>query len=295
MVHYFCSRCQKRFQETEVTFVEGQAVCKACSNISERPPEAKPAFKSTSQGPVAKTTKEKPRPQVGQKDFLKQIRSIFSYPFRGGGTVTFIIGAIFFWILQFVAVFSIFGFLVAIFIGGYLAAYIIKIINSSAVGEAKLPEWPDFTNFWDSIINTYLLVVATNVVAFAPALIYFVIMFWQGMQSFIPFYLLLLLGLLYIPMGLLAVALCNSVKALNPRLVIPSIFRVFREYFIVCVALVLLLGLRTLIVTFLVSPIPIIGSIVDVFVSLYFLILEARIIGLMYLCTEDKLGWFSDI
>ena len=76
-------------------------------------------------------------------------------------------GAVCLWVLNAVLAlpvsgyFIIFKVLLAAGIAGYLSAYMIRIIGSSADGREELPDWPELTNFWDDILRPLLLVMST--------------------------------------------------------------------------------------------------------------------------------------
>jgi len=170
--------------------------------------------------------KEVPEP----KPFTEQLHGIFSYPFKGHGIYLLAVGAVFFWILGFIP-------LMGIIVGGYLSAYMMKIIRSSADGEDEVPDWPDFSDFWSDILDPAIKVSGTTIVSFTPFLLY-LFFSYPVYEWFITFqwvkdpiiWLLLLLGSLYYPMGLLAVAQADSLLALNPGFIIRSIITVAGDY-----------------------------------------------------------------
>lgn len=93
-------------------------------------------------------------------------------------------------------------------------------------------------------------------------------------------------------MALLAVAVTDNFLALSPHVVMPSIFRVLLPYLLACVLLGLLVGLRVGFQLLMNSvPIPFLPSIILGFVSLYFLVIEMRILGLLFRSYRERLGW----
>jgi hypothetical protein len=94
-------------------------------------------------------------------------------------------------------------------------------------------------------------------------------------------------------MALIAVALTNSVLSINPALVVPSIIKVPVDYLAACV----ILALISLLANFsqlLVSIIPLAGLVLKNLLGLYFLIVEAHVLGLIYHANQEKLGWFGE-
>ena len=184
---------------------------------------------------------------------------------------------------------SIFGVLLTVIFGGYLCAFMLQIINSAALGKKELPSWPDFTDIWDSMLGPLFMVLGVFVISFSPALVYFFFLMPRGASPLI-LPLLIGIGLFYQPMGLLAVAICNSVGALSPAFIFPSIFRVFGKYIVTCAVLLVLAGAKTLF-TLLVSFIPFVNAILSNFLLLYFLTVQMRLLGLIYATSEKALEW----
>jgi len=171
---------------------------------------------------------------------------------------------------------------------GYLSAYMFKIILSSAGGEEELPDWPDFSDPWDDIIRPLLLVLATIVACCIPASVYLFFFFSPASETDLVLLALIGLGLLYMPMGLLVVSMFNSLLALNPLLVVRSILKIPRDYVIACVVLLLITIANTQ-----TANLPFIGRLITGLASFYFLMVEMRILGLMYQANHERLGWFD--
>ena len=217
----------------------------------------------------------------------------FSYPFQGSGMVGLLGGGIIFWLLSYV---PLIGGLVAL---GFVSAYMLKVINYSGDGKDELPEWDGFYNYWDSVIRPAFLVVGTSAFCFAPVIIHTILSSYQGLTSndlmMDPLWWILLLpALFYFPMGLLAVAMFNTAAALNPFLVIRSIFRVFPYYMVACGILGIVFVASSMAdrIGNPLAAIPIVGPVLLITLSLYFLTVEMRILGLIYLANREKLKWF---
>ena len=225
---------------------------------------------------------------VDTRPFLHRLPDAFAYPFQGSGILLIIIGTVCFSTLEFFSSLSIFGVIGYFFLGGYLCASMMKIINSSADGKKELPDWPELSDFWDDIVVPFFQVIWTGIFCFAPAIIYLIFV-----RIDIVFWILLGLGILYFPMALIAVALTNSVLSINPVIVVPSIIKVPVDYLIACI----LLGLLTFFENFsqlLVSAVPLLGIGLKNLIGLYFLIVEAHVLGLIYHANQEKFGWFGE-
>lgn len=110
----------------------------------------------------------------------------------------------------------------------------------------------------------------------------------------IAFLATLLAGAAYFPMAVLAVAMFDRVFALSPTVVIPAIVRVPLEYLTVLVIMAVILGIKAAsqyAATLLV--IPFLPTFLASSLGIYFLIVQTRLLGLMYYARRDTLGWFK--
>ncbi|MBN2120269.1 MAG: hypothetical protein JW734_04365 [Candidatus Omnitrophica bacterium] len=294
---YFCDECIK---VSQITGLDIQT-CKGCGGKCDLLSKVESVQSQVS--PAA--------------SFFDQLPSVFAYPFVRGGLSRFIIGVIFFSFLNFIASFSIFGFATALFVAGYIIAWFIGIIHSTANGEDDLAAWPEFRDFWSDIIHPYLLFMLTAFLCRLPALLsYFGLLYLAGVSSsifslfavfinpfaaayaFLPLYgiilvaLLEILGAIYFPMGILAVALYGTVGALHPRVVVPSIFKALGPYTIVCF-LFMVIGMMNALSSFFGVILPVIGLLMTYPFTFYLIIVQARILGLIYRTHAEKLDWFQ--
>ena len=228
------------------------------------------------------------------RNFFALLPGAFAYPFRGRGKFLLIGGAIFFWVARFLSAVPIFGIVIALFVAGYLCAFMMKVIDSSARGEQEPPNWPDVSDFASDILYPLFLVIGTVAFCFVPAIGLVIARSVYHWETATPVVVAVAAGLLYLPMGLMAVALWDSLAALNPLLIIPSILKVPLQYLTACVLLAAVVGLRYFSGQFVggASPLLVGLPIVD-FLGLYFLMVEMRILGLIYYGNEEKFGWFS--
>ncbi len=81
---------------------------------------------------------------------------------------------------------------------------------------------------------------------------------------------------------------------MNPLLVIPSILKIFPAYLVACLFLGLIVGVKVL-GQFLLGliPVPFVPNLIVGFLSLYFLTVQMRVLGLMYHANREHLGWFK--
>ncbi len=219
------------------------------------------------------------------------------YPLRGYGIVVIILAAVFLYLMNFAARFISFGpygiiitVIFLVFAWGYISLFFLNIINSSAKGGKELPLMPDidFQNPAGSVFSPLFLLAGTTILCIAPATAYY---FFMNRQTDPLFWLLAVIGGLYLPMGLLAVAIFETIDALNPVPIIKSILRIPFQYVIACFFFYLCLLFIYLATTYLKLTIPFIGSILRLVIFLYFSATALHLLGLLYYKNKRKLRW----
>ncbi len=174
--------------------------------------------------------------------FFKSIPGAFSYPVKGDAWLLLLLGTIFFGVLDLAQMFSgIVGLGIGVFGTGYLYSFVQSIIMATGMGDKRGPEWPDFSEWWEDIVIPAFQFTFTNVVVFMPAMLCLALVPDEMKLLAIP---LAVLGVIYLPMGMLAVSILDTVFALNPMLVVPSIVKVAKGYSIACVALGFIVGVQ---------------------------------------------------
>lgn len=223
--------------------------------------------------------------------FGSVVSDAMSYPFRGDGVIILVLGTLVFTVLNFIGIFSLY---ISLASWGYLLLMLQQIVQASAQGETKPPSWPEFDGMGELLLKAFQWLVVL-VVCFGPGGFLMI----SGMRNENPGLvafggLLFLLGAVYMPMGLLGVAMFDSVAALNPMLVARSIFRIPGHYFL-CLATLVLLGVVKA-VTGKLGDLPgavgIVGHVVDEFDALWSSFFFARLLGGLYHINRRRLGWF---
>jgi hypothetical protein len=294
----FCDECIK---VQRITNVDCQ-ICKECGGkcdaiASDAPPKDSSEASSS---------------------FFSQLPSVFAYPFVQGGAARFFIGVIFFSLLSFISAYSVYGLFLALFIAGYICAWFIGIIHATVNGEDALAAWPEFSDFWSDIVSPYFLVIGATLLCRLPALaafagflilegesIYDLFFFIQALISpfaigyaFLPWYgavtviSLEILGALYFPMAVLAVAMFGTLGAVNPRMVLGSIAKVPGPYAIVCF-LFFVMTISALLCKLIFAFIPLLGAFFAYSLTFYLMVVQARILGLIYRTSQKQLAWFE--
>jgi FHA domain len=287
LAHFLCPHCSKAFCDLCVSGRQGKIFCRACSVECTHLTQSAFQFES-------------------DQSFASQVKGAFAYPLKGDGVVLLVAGGFFFLLIDaakfFVKFALIYGLMAFIFLTvfgtGYLTAYLRRILTSSAMGEKAMPDWPDLTDFGSDVLSPFFQLLATVIFCFAPAIGLTIYAFFApegsswlgwGTTAFI------LLGCAYFPMAFTAVAMFDSIAAVNPLLVIPSILKIPGAYSLTIILFATILFVRWLGETVLpnVVPIPVLPSVFASFFGLYLLAVEMRILGLLYWIKKDELGWFK--
>jgi hypothetical protein len=239
--------------------------------------------------------------------FHQQVKGVFKYPFSAGGVVMLITGTVLFCGLDFLVTWGwkvryvmlkVIGYvgILALFSAGYLCAYLQKVLCATTQGEDDVPGWPEFSQWWDDIVVPFRLFLAAILASFGPAFAYMIYHAVNDSEMSLPvLFPLFSLGFLYFPMALLAAAMSNNWFAVNPLVVLPAITRLNLQYVLACVIFFALVLVRFLSESLLhaVLPVPVLPSVITGFLALYFLMVEMRLLGLLYYTNRKRLGWFT--
>lgn len=218
------------------------------------------------------------------------IANAFAYPFRGDGLLMLILGAIVFTGLSFAGNFV---FIVGAATWGYILLMLQQVIHGTAMGEDRLPNWPDFDGFGDLFLKAFQW-FAVIAVCFGPA---FFLAVSREADTPDPSLVLagvaFLIGSIYFPMAILSVGMHDTIQGLNPLVVFRGILSVPAHYLL---TLLIFLGLAFLqgLASFLADLIPFVGVFVDKFIELWSALFLARILGALYLVNRRKLSWFGE-
>lgn len=227
-------------------------------------------------------------------NFMAELPTVFAYPFQGNGLFILGTGAVFIALISFLSRFSMMGGLFQFFLSGYISAYMVSVIVSSGEGDKEPPNWPGISSLGDDIVLPFFRVVACSLFCYAPAFLYFLFTAFSGSTNPLLVLVLIFLGSLYYPMALMAVAMSGRFTALLPFIVIPSILKAPAQYMIALVAFFVILVINGVLQALVTPRIPFIGILVQAAMTIYFLMVEMRILGLLYNANEENFSWFGD-
>jgi DNA-directed RNA polymerase subunit RPC12/RpoP len=171
---------------------------------------------------------------------------------------------------------------------GYSIYCLSDYIRDSTGGSRRAPDielsLSILTNAWELvwlILNTFICVA----VCVGPLVAYLII----TKQADIIFWLLVTYGALFLPMVLMALVLFDSLRALNPILIIASILNVFVPYcglvllfFAVCglIAIILVIMPQSWILSYILSA-----------VCIYLMIVMSHVLGRFCYKYRERLNW----
>ena len=171
---------------------------------------------------------------------------------------------------------------------GYLLYCLSDYIRDSTGGSRRAPDIELSLSILTNAGELVWLILRTFIciaVCIGPLLAYLII----TKQADIIFWLLVTYGVLFLPMVLMAVVLFDSLRALNPILIIASMLNVFLPYcglvllfFVVCgiIAIILVIMPRSLIISYILSAI-----------CIYVTIVMSHVLGRFCYKYRERLNW----
>ena len=252
-------------------------------------------------GPVARTGPPTASDDVQPGKPVPSFASALVYPFRGKGLLPLGLGTLLVGLLSFGLPF-LYGYVVTIAVYGYMCNYLFDVVLTTANGEDAPPGLADSVDWWEEILQPILLMISATALCFSPSILYFFFYLWHcWYEGWAPDFTepmctygvvgFGLVSLLYYPMGLLSVVMHNARRALDPRLVVPSIVRVWRPYLAVC-GFMMLMVLVQLAFAAVFTGDSLLAHFTVVFLKLWSAMASMRLLGLLYQAHEATLNWF---
>jgi hypothetical protein len=223
-------------------------------------------------------------PPATVHDFGAELLDALRYPFAGAARGQLIFGACMFGVLTWLRGLSFF---LGPLIAGYLFAYVELVILSTVKGKDEPAGFPDFVTVGESMFAPLLRMVLLLLLSFGPGLLAWNLL--PGAGALLGG-LLLLAGLAYFPMTLLAVSVLDSIDGYDPRRIFRSIGVVPHQYalaatlFMIVFALVLGSGFAPI-------DVPYVGSFLRGALTFTLATIAGRVLGLTYRRYAKELGW----
>ena len=282
--HFVCKKCNRTFCELCVTTrtvgAKAMKMCRSCG-VEVFPVHFK---------------------RAAAQSFYASLAGAFGYPFKGVGVIIMICATVAYAALSFVSG-GIFGIITTIAIYGGIFLFMQNIIHTTASDENEDISFPDFSGAFGAAFQLFVTFIAS-------------FWLWVGLiiakffDVEIPVEAIIasrILGLIYFPMALLAVAMKDSPLAANPLIVLPAMMKAPVEYGITVLFLFVVYGVSTvgdmlsknaghdMMFTNNMSTFFVNAGIKAALglVSVYLLCVTMRLLGLFYNESKDKLGWFT--
>jgi len=241
---------------------------------------------------------------AAQKSFYASLTGAFGYPLKGAGIIIVICAAVAFAALKIVSGRSLFGIVTKISIFGAIFLFMQNIIHTTTSDEEEDIGFPDFSDTFGAAFQLFVCFISSFWLWTALTIA-------RLLDVDIPIEAIIasrILGLIYFPMALLAVAMKDSPLAANPLVVLPAMMKAPVEYGITVLFLLAVYGINLLgdvLSGSLVSNDMMLTKDMSTLftsmgikaalgiVSVYLLCVTMRILGLFYNASKQKLGWFG--
>lgn len=170
----------------------------------------------------------------------------------------------------------------------------LDIVTFTIVGGHEFPDWPSPGNFWDDTIEPFFRMAVLFFISCAPVNVVFMTVWCTG--SIEAWYALpaclaaAALGAVYFPMAVLATQVFGRISAALPHVVFPAILMAMPFYLLVPGTFVLILPPLCLFKIHH-AEIDFGGWFLASASAIYGLMLQARLLGLIYLEKREKLKW----
>lgn len=290
---------ERKFSTGALTLLDVPKEYKLKEQPVGQPIETEKAVTSESEPEESEAAEED---SVGERK-LPWFIDIFLYPISPSGLIHFLIFVAVPLLITIVRTLmgplgmavSLPGFLINLAIGLYLCWFITECVRDSAKGGTRAPEafaMSDLGDMWSQALH----ILGCYLILLGPVLFYHV--FTNKTDAI--FWLLLAFAAFFFPMGLLACVMFDSVRGLNPILLICSIFSTFIQY----IWLVLLIV--AIILAFIALPgiepddaqpgqppgiLTLIVGGIFYGLSIYIALVIAHLIGWFYWRNQEKLNW----
>jgi len=278
--HVFCASCVNVRRLGQITACTCPICGGKCESVSWT-------------GTASQADPDNPEGKGRKRSFYRNVPRSFLYPFKGTGLLLLAFGALFIWAMSMFRG-SLMSWVGAGGAGGYMAAYMFKIIRETEGEDDHMPGWPEITNWKYDIAWPAGTMILAHLISFLPGLLCLAAGLYFGVPHPLFSVPLFFLGLFYLPMALLVCAQLDSYCGVSPKYVLPMIGRIPFTYLMAC-GFLLSVSLLGGLVSSPLMLIPYVGGWLATFVSFYFMVVQVRIIGLLYYAYEDRLQLFDRI
>ncbi len=186
-------------------------------------------------------------------------------------------------VIPLVGIFFLFG------MTGYITKYLMRVVNSSAGGDPMPPDFPPWHGLWDSCLAPFFQIAMLIIICLGPAGGLIV----AGAPD-IAIILATIGGLFIIPMCFLGLATAQSVFGIRPLRALIAIAKAPGQYFVALIVLAIAIVVSEVLTVRLADTAGLFGQLGATFLSLYFLMVKARVLGLLYFTNRDRFAWYGE-
>ena len=226
---------------------------------------------------------------VEEPGFGARILDALAYPFRGDGFLILFLGTVFFTVISFLTLFS---WIIAAAAWGYLLLMLQQVLHSTAMGEDRVPNWPDIDGL-GQLFGKTIQWFGVFAVCFAPGLGFLLFVEESETGLIVAGCGILLMGLLIAPMALLSVGMHDTLNAASPVFLFRTVARAPGQYALMIAVFAGLIGFRIL-TGKLGQVIPIAGLLFDKLDEIWTAVFVARVLGSYYHVNRRRFSWFGE-
>jgi|GEM_PF-2367259 len=222
---------------------------------------------------------------------LAMLKDVAVYPFRGAGPVMLIIGTALCF-MPFLAGFApVIGFMAVVAGYMYLGAFYLQVIGQTVSDNDEIPDWPSLSNVISDLLLPNIRMAVAGVVAMVPLIAQAFLT--EGAEFALEFDSPAAIpGLacmaFYLPMALLNAAVYETVASVLPHRVFPAIYRCMPSY-LISSSFFFVIMMAEEFVSDWSERVPYVSWLALAFVSFYFLVIQGRMIGLIYRRSEQAI------
>jgi len=236
------------------------------------------------------------------RGFYSKLPGAFAYPFKGAGVIILVCAAIAFAALNFLS-FAVYAILMKVVFYGFLFLFMQNIIHTTTSDEKEGLSFPEPSN----LLTAAFQLGGTILASFCLYLALLIATFKDVPVPPEALMASVILGGIYFPMALLAVAMKDTVLAANPLIVLPAMVKAPVKYSVTAILALTVFGIRKLgiMVSGVAGTVSLRTHNMHKFMlavaiqmalallNVYLLTVTMRLLGLFYNSSKQKLGWYS--
>lgn len=228
--------------------------------------------------------------ELASGSWRRVVKEALAYPIRRGNRGGLVLAAIVATLVYITKWAPIIG--IPVFLGGlsYIAAYYFQIVELTINGRSDVPDWPDWSSYWDDFVIPGFQMLVITLLSYLPYLagLYYLHKDQAGLRAINELFSLFFVSA-YFPMATLGVVCTGSIAGAMPHRVFPAIVRCLPGY-LLCVTL--FMGMEIVrsfsgVTSGFSLPLMLFVG----FASIYGMFVQARLTGMIYLRSAEKLPW----